>query len=48
MLGLILLSIYFFNRTVEMWNVLPLSVRQASSVSGFKMGERNYMTSRNI
>jgi len=37
-----------FNRIVDMWNVLPLSVRQASSISGFKNEVRDYLTSRNV
>ena len=31
-----------------MWNVLPPSVRVASSISGFKKGVRDYLMSRNI
>ena len=37
----------FFNRIVDMWNVLPLSVRQASSISSFKKGVRDFLSSRN-
>ena len=37
----------FFNRIVDMWNVLPLSVRQASSISSFKKGVRDFLFSRN-
>ena len=29
-----------------MWNVLPLSVRPASSMSGFEKGVRDYLTSK--
>ena len=30
-----------FNRIVDMWNVLPLSIHQSSSISGFKKGVRD-------
>ena len=36
----------FFNRIVDSWNVLPLSVRQASSISSFKRGVRDFLFSR--
>ena len=36
----------YFNRIVHMWNGLPLSVRQAPSVSCFKRGVRDYLTAR--
>jgi len=38
----------FFHMIFDKWNVLPLSVRQASSISGFKKGARDYLTSRNV
>ena len=31
-----------------MSNVLPLSIRQASSISGFKMGVRDHLISRSV
>ena len=46
MQALMLLSLAFFNRIVDTWNVLPLSVRQASSISNFKMGVRDFLSSR--
>ena len=36
----------FFNRIVAMWNVLPLKVRQASNISNFKKGARDFLLSR--
>ena len=35
----------FFNRIVDTWNVLSLSVRQASSISSFKRGVRDFLSS---
>ena len=35
----------FFNTIVDMWNVLPPSVRLASSISSFKRGARDFLTS---
>ena len=35
-----------FNRIVDMWNVLPLKVRQTPSVSNFKKGVRDFLLSR--
>ena len=31
-----------------MWNMLPLSVRHASSISGYNKGVRDYLTARNV
>ena len=36
----------FFNRIVDMWNVLPLKVRQASNISNFKKVARDFLLSR--
>ena len=36
----------FFNRIVDMWNALPLKVRQASNISNFKKGARDFLLSR--
>ena len=36
----------FFNRIVDMWNALPLNVRQASNISNFKKGARDFLLSR--
>ena len=36
----------FSNRIVDMWNVLPPSVRFASSISSFKKGVRDFLSSR--
>ena len=36
----------FFNRIVDMWNTLPLTVRQAENVSSFKRGVRDFLSSR--
>ena len=36
----------FFNRIVDMWNVLPPSVLLASSISSFKKGVRDFLSSR--
>ena len=36
----------FFNRIVDMWNVLPLKVRQTSNISNFKKGARDFLLSR--
>ena len=36
----------FFNRIVDMWNALPLEVRQASNISNFKKGARDFLLSR--
>ena len=33
----------FFNRIVDMWNTLPLLVRQATTIASFKEGEREFL-----
>ena len=44
-MGQIVLStcMLYFNRIVDVWNMLPLSIRYASSISGFKKGVRDYL-----
>ena len=32
----------FFNRIVDMWNTLPLLVRQATTIASFKKGVRDF------
>ena len=36
----------YFNRIVDLWNSLPNSNRSATSVSNFKRGVREFLTSR--
>ena len=33
----------FFNRIVDMWNTLPLPVRQATTIANFKTGVREFL-----
>ena len=35
----------YFNRIVDLWNSLPNSIRSATSVSNFKRGVREFLTS---
>ena len=35
----------YFNRIVDLWNSLPNSIRSAASVSNFKRGVREFLTS---
>ena len=43
MLELIHLSLVFFGRIVDMWNTLPLFVRQATTIASFKKGVRDFL-----
>ena len=43
MLELIHLSLVFFSRIVDMWNTLPLFVRQATTIASFKKGVRDFL-----
>ena len=43
MLELMHLSLVFFNRIVDMWNTLPLFVRQATTIASFKKGVRDFL-----
>ena len=36
----------YFNRILDLWNSLPNSTRSATSVSNFKRGVREFLTSR--
>ena len=33
----------FFSRIVDMWNTLPLRLRQATTISSFKEGVREFL-----
>ena len=43
MLELIHLSLVFFSRIVDMWNALPLPIRQATTIASFKKGVREFL-----
>ena len=43
MLELIHLSLVFFSRIVDMWNTLPLFVRQATTIASFKKGVTDFL-----
>ena len=43
MLELKHLSLVFFSRIVDMWNTLPLRVRQPTTIARFKKGVREFL-----